>query len=146
SRSLTQWLNIVGLGVGGPISVEEGSPLDACFYLALFVTGFCVLLTRQVRFSEVIRNNAWITIFVVYCFVSILWSDFPLVSFKRWIKIFGHPIMALILLTEPNLEEAVIQLMKRAGYVIIPVSVLFIKYYLNLGTRNDQWSGVQMCV
>ena len=59
---------------------------------------------------------------------------------------FGHPIMALILLTEPNLEEALIRLMKRCAYVVVPVSILFIKYYLNLGTRYDQWSGAQMCV
>jgi exopolysaccharide production protein ExoQ len=146
SRSVTQWLNIFGFNVGGAVSVEEGSPVDACFYFALFLAGFCVLLSRQVRFSEVARNNAWLVIFVVYCLISIFWSDFPLVSFKRWIKIFGHPIMALILLTEPNLEEALIQLMKRCAYIIVPVSVLFIKYYLYLGVRYDPWSGAQMRV
>ncbi len=146
SRSFTQWLNIFGLRASGAVSVEEGSPLDACFYLTLLVIGFCILLTRQVRLSEIVRNNAWIIIFVVYCFISILWSDFPFISFKRWIKIFGHPIMALILLTEPNLEEAVIQLMKRCAYVVIPVSVLFIKYYLHLGVRYDPWTGAQQRV
>jgi len=146
SRSFTQWLNIFGLHAGGAVSVEEGSPLDACFYFALFVAGLCVLLSRQVRLSEIVRNNAWLIVFVAYCLISILWSDFPLVSFKRWIKIFGHPIMALIVLTEPNLEEALIQLMKRCAYVVIPVSILFIKYYPHLGTRYDPWSGSQMRV
>ena len=59
---------------------------------------------------------------------------------------FGHPIMALIVLTEPDLEEALIQLMKRCAYVVVPVSVLFIKYYLDLGVRYDPWSGSQMRV
>ena len=54
--------------------------------------------------------------------------------------------MALIVLTEPNLEEALIQLMKRCAYVVVPVSVLFIKYYLDLGVRYDPWSGSQMRV
>src|SRR5207302_5968847 len=76
----------------------------------------------------------------------IFWSDFPLISFKRWIKMFGHPIMALIVLTEPNLEEALTQLMKRCAYVVIPVSILFIKYFLYLGVRYDPWSGSQMRV
>ena len=57
---------------------------------------------------------------------------------------FGHPIMALIVLTEPNLEEALIQLMKRCAYVVVPVSILFIKYYLDLGVRYDPWTGAQM--
>ena len=146
SRSFTQWLNIWGLHESGAVSVEEGSPLDACFIFALLTAGVCVLLTRQVPFAEIVRNNSWLVIFVTYCFISILWSDFPLISFKRWIKMFGHPIMALIVLTEPNLEEAVIQLMKRCAYVIVPVSVLFIKYYLDLGMRYDPWSGSQMRV
>ena len=125
---------------------EEGSPLDACFIFALLIAGVCVLLTRQVPFAEIVRNNGWLVIFVTYCFISILWSDFPLISFKRWIKMFGHPIMALIVLTEPNPEEALIQLMKRCAYVIVPVSVLFIKYFLDLGVRYDPWTGAQMRV
>ena len=145
SRSFTQWLNIFGWHVSGG-SVEEGSPLDACFIFALLIAGFCVLLTRQVDFSEIVRNNGWLIIFVVYCLISIFWSDFPLISFKRWIKMFGHPIMALIVLTEPNLEEALTQLMKRCAYVVIPVSILFIKYFLYLGVRYDPWSGSQMRV
>ena len=106
SRALSQWLNIFGLPVSGAVSVEDGSPLDAWFFFCLIAAGSCVLVKRQVRVSEVIQNNGWLIIFLLYCFISIAWSDFPLVAFKRWIKILGHPIMALIILTEPNPDEA----------------------------------------
>src|SRR5438874_13620506 len=43
SRPVSEWLNIFGLPVSGGASVEEGSPLDACFYFALIIVGFCVL-------------------------------------------------------------------------------------------------------
>ena len=33
SRPFTAWLNIFGLPVSGGVSNEEGSPVDACFYL-----------------------------------------------------------------------------------------------------------------
>src|SRR4029077_3619124 len=69
------------------------------------------------------------------------WSDFPLVALKRWVKVVGLPIMALIVLTEPDLEEALARVMKRCAYVIIPVSVLFIKYYPELGRTYDEWTG-----
>src|SRR5205085_5840788 len=55
-------------------------------------------------------------------------------------------IMALSVLTEPNLEEALTQLMKRCAYVVMQVSILFIKYFVYLGVRYDPWSGAQMCV
>jgi O-antigen ligase len=63
-------------------------------------------------------------------------------AFKRWIKILGHPIMALIILTEPDLEEALIRLMKRCAYVVVPVSILWIKYYPQLGRGSSPWGGV----
>jgi exopolysaccharide production protein ExoQ len=142
SRGLSLWLNIFGLPVGGATSVEEGSPLDAWFFLILIAGGLYVLSNRGVRLSEIVGNNQWLTIFLLYCLISIIWSDFPFVAFKRWIKILGHPIMALIVLTEPNPKEALTRLMKRCAYVVVPVSILFIKYYPELGRAFEPWSGM----
>lgn len=139
SRGFSAWLNIFGLQVSGAASVEEGSPLDACCYLAMAIAGFCVLCKRQVSLSEIVRNNGWLIVFFLYCFISIAWSEFPFISFKRWIKIFGHPIMALIVLTEPDPEEALRRLMKRCAYVVVPVSILWIKYYPQLGRGVSPW-------
>jgi exopolysaccharide production protein ExoQ len=141
SRGLSQWLNLFGLPVGGAVSVEEGSPLDAWFFFFVIVAGVYVLSQRQVRLSEIVRNNQWLTIFLLYCLVSIIWSDFPIVAFKRWIKILGHPIMALVILTEPNPDQAIKTLLKRCAYVVVPVSILFIKYYPELGRGYDPWTG-----
>ncbi len=41
--------------------------------------------------------------------------------------------MALIFLTEPDAKEAMVTLMKRCAYIVVPVSILFIKYYPCLG-------------
>jgi len=141
SRGVSEWLHMFGLPVAGAISVEEGSPLDACFYFVLIAAGFYVLNKRQVRLSEIVRNNGWLIAFLLYCFISIAWSDFPFVAFKRWFKILGHPIMVLIVLTEPDPEEALRRLMKRCAYVVVPVSILFIKYYPQWGRDYDAWSG-----
>ena len=144
SRGLSQWLNIFGLPMSGATSVEEGSPLDASFCFALIIAGSYVLIRRQVRLAEIVRNNQWLTIFLLYCLVSIIWSDFPFIAFKRWIKILGHPVMALIVLTEWDPKEALVRLMKRCAYVVVPVSILFIKYYPDWGCNYDPWTGMQM--
>ena len=144
SRAISWWLNIFGLPVTGAASVEAGSPVDALFFFVLIAAGFYVLRQRQISLSEVIRNNQWLTIFFLYCFISIFWSDFPFVAFKRWIKVLGLPIMALVVLTERDPEEAVRRLMKRCAYVVVPVSVLFIKYYPQWGRAFDPWGGGAM--
>ena len=141
SRPVTTWLHIFGLPVGGGVSNEEGSPVDACFVYAMATAGLFVLIERQVSLSEVLQRNGWLVAFIAYCFISVSWSDDPFISFRRATKIFGHPIMALIVLTEPDFEEALTRLMKRCAYVVVPVSILFIKYYPQLGVSYDEWSG-----
>src|SRR5262249_41340585 len=140
SRQVSEGLTIFGFHVGA-ITLEEGSPLDACVYSALIAAGIYVLNKRHVRLSELIRNNQWLTIFFIYSFLAIFWSDFPFVAFKRWIKVLGHPVMALIILTEPDPIEALTVLMKRCAYIVVPVSILFIKYYDELGRGFDLWTG-----
>src|SRR5207247_2981351 len=147
SRPVTAWLNIFGLPVAGGVSNEEGSPLDAFFYYAMATAGFCILINRQVSLSEVLRRNGWIVAFIAYCFISIVWSYYPFITFKRCTKIFIHPIMALIVLTEPDLKEALTRLMKRCAYVVVPISILWIRYYPHLGIAYpDEWTGVQTMV
>jgi O-antigen ligase len=70
---------------------------------------------------------------VLYCAISILWSDYPGVALKRWIKSLGDYAMVLILLTEHDRSRAVKQTFARVGFVLMPLSILFIKYYPDLG-------------
>jgi exopolysaccharide production protein ExoQ len=139
SRFVSQWLNI-----REPLEaadLENGSPVDRIVFLALILGGLYVLHQRQVKLGELFRNNRWLSIFFIYSLVSIVWSDFPFVAFKRWVKILGHPIMALIVLTEPDFEEALSWLMRRAAFVLIPLSVTFVKYFPALGRGYSEWTG-----
>lgn len=148
SRPTSTWLSMFGLralsmggGNAAATTMEEGSPVDAFVYCGLIVIGAYVLNKRQVSLAQVMRDNAFLTVFFLYCFLAILWSDFPLVSFKRWIKILGHPIMVLVVFTEPNPKEALTRLIKRCAYVLLPVSILFIKYYPEWGRNFDPFVG-----
>ncbi|MGH7978646.1 MAG: O-antigen ligase family protein, partial [Limisphaerales bacterium] len=140
SRYFSQWLDMFGLHVGA-ISVEDGSPVDAAFNGALILGGLLVLHKRRVMVLEFVRNNRWLTIYLAYCLLAITWSDYPFVSAKRWVKLLGDPVMALVVLTEPEPSEALIRTMKRCAYVMLPLSILFIKYFPVLGRTFDEWSG-----
>jgi exopolysaccharide production protein ExoQ len=144
SRPVSQWLYLCGFNTLG--SLDEGTPLDAVVYSSLIIAGLYVLNKRRVGLSEVIHNNGWLVAFLLYCFIAILWSDFPFVAFKRWIKVLGHPIMVLILMTEPNPEEALVRLIKRSAYVLVTCSILAIKYYPDIGKHYDEWSGLPVNV
>lgn len=140
-RFLSEWLGIFGLNVGGE-SAQEGSPIDAIIFFFLIVGGLQVLYQRRVNWAEFIRRNRWVSIYLCYCLLAIVWSDFPFVALKRWIKLFGQPIMVLIVLTEPDPMESLTRLMKRCAYVLVPVSILFIKYFPEWGRGFDSWTGL----
>jgi O-antigen ligase len=140
SRLISQWMSVIGLPVGAT-SVEDGSPIDADADLALILSGLYVLLKRRVQLSEFQRQNGWLMLFLVFCLISVVWSDFPFIAFKRWIKILGHPIMALIILTEPDPLEAVRRVVIRTGYLYIPLSLLLAKYFPQFGRSYDIWTG-----
>jgi|ERR1051326_418614 len=142
SRSVSQWLNVLGLSSLG--SVEEGNPLDAIIYFSLIAGGIHVLNQRRVSFGEVIRENKWLMVFLCYCFIAILWSDYQYIAFKRWIKVLGHPIMALVIFTEPDPQKALTTLMKRSAYILVPFSICAIKYYPEIGRGFDKWTGIAM--
>ncbi len=141
SREVSEWFHLFGIPLPGG-SLEEGNPVNRLFFITLIILGIRVLSQRAVTLSEIARSNVCLILFLSYCFVSVFWSDYPFVSLKRWIKVVGHPIMALIVLTEPNPQQAFVTLIKRCSFILVPVSVLFIKYFPEWGRHYDAWSGV----
>jgi exopolysaccharide production protein ExoQ len=144
SRPPMKWLTIAGVSVSAN-TWEEGNPIDAFVFLIITLAGIFVLYQRRVSLSEILRNNAWLTVFVLYCLIAIFWSEFPFVGLKRWIKVLGHPVMALVILSEPDPKEAFLRLMKRIAYVVLPVSILWIKYYPQLGRAASEWGSMVNC-
>jgi O-antigen ligase len=111
----------------------ENSPLDAAVFGVLLAAGIIVLMKRKRRVSKILAANWPILIYFAYCLLSVLWSDFPGIASKRWIKALGDLAMVLVLVTEVHPIFAFDRVIARAGYVLMPLSVLFIKYFGNLG-------------
>jgi len=137
SRQASQWL------ASGPQfasrALYEGSPVDKVVYGALIVAGIVVLANRRVPISQLSKNSWWIILFFLYEGISCVWSDFPFISFRRWIKASGDFVMVFVLLSDPYPMRAITAAIKRSGYVLIPLSVLFIKYYQDWGRTIDNW-------
>jgi exopolysaccharide production protein ExoQ len=139
SRNVSLWLAL-GPTIDKPDQYLEGSPVDRAVFTVLLVAGLIVLGARGRRVVSVLRANGPILIFFLYCGFSVLWSDYPDVSFKRWIKAIGDLVMVLIVLTDPKPELAFRRLLTRASFILIPLSVLFVKYYPALGRSYNQWT------
>src|SRR3989338_4045756 len=140
SRPIGAWLSIWGVSL--PISVDptEGSVVDKWFYGIIALIGIFILSRRQINWASIIRENAWLIMLFSFIAISILWSDYPLVSFKRIVKLIGATIMALVVLTELNPLEAIAAILRRCAYIVIPFSIVTIRYFRDIGIDWD-WSG-----
>ncbi len=143
SRSAGQWLSPSrGANQSAtPEQVLDGSPADRLVFTVLLLVGLIVLLSRGKQVWSFLRANGPVLIFFLYCVVSIAWSDYPGVSFKRWIKAFGDLVMILLVLSDRNLYGAIKRFLSRPTFVLIPLSILFIKYYPEIGTAYGPWGG-----
>jgi O-antigen ligase len=132
SRWASSWLGIAPTFVSAN-DYAEGSPVDRAVFSALIVAGIVILARRKIDWHRLLLNNQWIFLYLLYCLASMAWSDDPTLLMKRWVKDLGNPIMALVILTERRPYEAVGVVLRRLTFLLLPLSVLFIKYYPELG-------------
>lgn len=143
SRPVASWFELSTRSLG---SMEEGSAIDRFVLGGLLLVALLVIYRRKLDYYNIVKYNA--CVFVVYILIgsSILWADFPYVSFKRWIRILGSIVMALLILSEQNPFQALESVFRRVSYILLPFSLLLIKYFPNLGVEYDAWTGTPLWV
>jgi O-antigen ligase len=146
SRNPAEWLSL-NAPSNGADRYLEGNPFDRTFLSGLILLGIVALVQRSSRVGPVLRANWAIGLYFGYCLISALWSDHPDVSAKRWFRAIGDVVMVLIVLTDRNWLTAVKRFFSRVGFVLLPLSLLFIYYIPSLGRAYSKggapsWTGV----
>ncbi len=140
SRSVSVWL---GLTPSAGTNVQlDGTPIDAAIFGVLLAAAVVVLIRRSSRTRTLLAANWPILVYTLYCLISVAWSYYPGVSFKRWIKALDDIAMVLVILTDGQPLAAIRRVFSRVGFLLFPASVLLIKYYDNLGRAYDPSGGM----
>jgi O-antigen ligase len=140
SRLPSQWLD-TQVGVGSIQAMEEGSPIDRGVYVLLIVLSLAVLISRSLNWKAILKANWVLVVFLIYALLSTLWSDYPLIALKRWIRDLGAYLSVLVILTDQRTHEAMCAVLRRLAYLAIPLSILLIKYFPTMGRQYDFWTG-----
>lgn len=139
SRLPSQWLG--GQMAQVAEALEEGNPLDRVIYFALIFLAIGILISRSLKWGDFVVRNLALVGLVSFALVSVLWSDFPLIAFKRWFRDLGNYLVILVALSDIRPAEALCALLRRLYYLLIPLSILLIKYYSYLGMHYSFWTG-----
>lgn len=142
SRPMGVWLQLWGVPFpGSSDDPTEGSYVDRFFFLGLTVIGCWILARRRFDWGMALRQNSWLTALLTFMALSILWSNYPYVSFKRYVKVVGSVVMALVILTEQQPFESLLTVLRRCLYIHLPMSIICTRYFRDIGVSFD-WSGV----
>ncbi len=144
SRSITQW--IYPTITAQPDVYLSGSPIDRGIDIILILLGVIILYKRKVDWPKIRKYNVWILLLFIYVGHSVFWSDYSMVSFKRWVRTAGTLLMALVVLTEPKPLDAISTILRRCFYLHIPLSIICIKYFRNIGVVYDYSGEAEMWV
>jgi len=141
SRSVGSWFTSFSLE-SELASYSSGSPIDRNIFILLMLSSLFILSKRDKSYIlQILKSNSWLIIFFIYCSLSVMWSDIPIICLKRLFRASGVFLVILVVLTENNPIEAIKTMIRRLAYVLIPFSILLIKYYRDLGTRYGEFGG-----
>ena len=126
SRPLGRWL-----GLGG--SEEEGSPLDAGVQFLLIAAAFIVLNRRQFQWGKLASLNPAFFVLFLYFAISIVWTIYPFIAFKRLFKEFGNVMVILVILTEADPVAGFKMIYVRCAIVLFPLSEVLIRWFPHYG-------------
>ena len=140
SRPPEMWLGFSS-GVDAAQALEQGNPTDRTIFSLLTLAAFAILVSRSFQFRNFVAQNSALACLLVFALLSVAWSDFPLATFKKWFRDAGVYMAVLVVLSDPHQLEAVRTVLRRVCYLHIPLSIVLIKYYPELGKAFSAWGG-----
>jgi exopolysaccharide production protein ExoQ len=141
SRPLGTWFIVPGTATQGN---EAGSALDRWVLTSLGVAAITILVRRRFDWWGGLRQHKWLVALLAYMFASTFWSDLTFIALRRWLRELIVVVMAFLLMSEANPRQALASVLRRSAYVLIPFSIVLIKYYPELGRVYGRWSGIEM--
>jgi O-antigen ligase len=137
SRPIAMWLKSESQ------SPDASGPLDLGILIVFFLFALTVLFRRRAEWAGALKQSPWLLALMVFMLVSVIWSGIPDVSLKRWIKELLAVLMALVVFSESRPRQAMESLFRRMTYILIPFSIILIKYFPVYGVNYGAWSGEQ---
>ena len=106
--------------------IATSNPVNQLVYGTLFIVSLVIIYSKKNEVFEFIKREKYFFFFLSWCFLTIIWSDYPVVSFKRYIQYLTTVTVPLsFFLYSKNSEEAIkIFYYILAVYVIIAIATV----------------------
>jgi O-antigen ligase len=102
---------------------SSNSSRQLIFGLIYFLS-LITLLPAYGKAFKIIKREKFVFLFLLWSLITILWSGYPDVSFKRWIQIFGTYIVCLSAIVHFNSSEEMLRYFRVILYIYLGLSFI----------------------
>jgi len=117
--------------------------LNQVVYGLLLLISAPILLKKSDKLILIIKKEKYLSLFLLWCLLSIFWSEFSIVSLKRLIRIFSIITVILAILFYLEESEEVLKYIKYILYIYIPISLLSVLFIPQaIDPQFGSWRGL----
>jgi len=116
--------------------------MDRVVLFSLILVSFLILARRSFQWSSFFSHNVFLTLLLLYGLASFMWSDYSGIALKRWIRDLGNFLVILVIVSETHPAEALGAFFRRLFYLLMPLSILMIKYYTYMAVTYGFYNGL----
>ena len=103
----------------------KSNPVNQLLSL-LFLLCMVALIGKHDEILTFILKEKYLTLFMAWAFLSVAWSDYPMVSLKRCISLFGEIVICLAALLHFRWSEVALKPMRTIMSIYLPLTILSI--------------------
>lgn len=148
--SFFMYLFFVFFGTSLPFQYEASSvediatsnPINQFLFSSLYLLSLFGLLSKRHRIFKFLKTEKFFSFFLLWTFFTVFWSDFPFVSFKRWLQLFGTGIVLLSALLHFESVDEALGYLKAILTLYIPLT--FLSILMGPGVDQLGWKGLTM--
>jgi O-antigen ligase len=93
-------------------------------FSSLFIISAIIIISKRHEILQFVKVEKFLSIFLLWSFLSVFWSDFTIISFKRWFQIFGMVIIFLAALFHFQSTKEVLKIFKAVLAIYLPLCLL----------------------
>jgi len=111
-----------------PRDISTSNPVNQFLFSFLYFVSFASLISKKDQVIRILKNEKLLSAFLFWSFLSVFWSEVPLVSFKRWVQVAGTCIICLSALVHWNSADEAMSYFKAILLIYIPLTFLSILF------------------
>jgi len=106
--------------------ITTSNAVNQFVFSLLYLLSFIGLLSKRHLIIRFLKTEKFLSLLLLWSFLSVFWSDFPFVSLKRWIQIFGTSVIFLSALLHFRSDDEALRYFKVILMAYIPLTFLAI--------------------